>query len=122
MDFHLQRLFFYLTDSIFTLTVMVIAPAVKQLVRLVMELRSLASTESQLSEYFKNAGAQYTSEKEVIAIIYKQLAAVKLRVSNKDIILALLERLESEHDVVQLDIYRQALELIVQRAPEETAP
>lgn len=55
----------------------------------------------------------------MIAIIYKQLAAVKLRVSNKDIILALLERLESEQDVVQLDIYRQALELIVQRVPED---
>ncbi|QDY42284.1 biofilm/acid-resistance regulator YmgB/AriR [Candidatus Pantoea soli] len=84
-----------------------------------MEQRTSVSTESQLAEYIKNAGPQYTSEKEVIAIIYKQLAAVKLRVSNKDIILALLERLESEQDVVQLDIYRQALELIVQRVPED---
>ncbi|KTS18482.1 hypothetical protein RSA31_17180 [Pantoea dispersa] len=89
--------------------------------RLVMEQNALASTESQLSEYFQHAGSEYASEKEIIALIYKQLAAVKLRVSNKDIILALLERLESEHDVVQLDIYRQALELIVQRTPDDIA-
>ncbi|MEB5973342.1 biofilm/acid-resistance regulator YmgB/AriR [Pantoea dispersa] len=86
-----------------------------------MEQNALASSESQLSEYFQRAGSQYASEKEIIAQIYKQLAAVKLRVSNKDIILALLERLESEHDVVQLDIYRQALELIVQKTPDDIA-
>ncbi|WP_338564888.1 biofilm development regulator YmgB/AriR family protein [Erwinia sp. E_sp_W01_6] len=40
-------------------------------------------------------------------------------VSNKAIILKLLERLETEQDVIMLDIYRNALEMIVQHTPDD---
>jgi hypothetical protein len=42
-----------------------------------------------------------------------------MRISNKDIILALILRLECENDVIKQDIYRNALEIIVQRTPDD---
>ena len=44
---------------------------------------------------------------------------MKGTVSNKDIILSLINRLESTTDVTQLDIYRKALEVVVGRTPDD---
>jgi len=40
-------------------------------------------------------------------------------VNNKNLILALIRMLETEDDVVKLDVYRSALELIVQKTPDD---
>lgn len=40
-------------------------------------------------------------------------------VTNKAIIAALIGRLEQEADVVQLDVYRHLLELVVHQTPDD---
>ncbi|AUX93141.1 biofilm/acid-resistance regulator YmgB/AriR [Mixta gaviniae] len=80
-------------------------------------MQQIATSESQIMDYFKTAGAHLTKEKETIAEIYAEVLACKSFVNNKDLIRALLERLECESDVVKLDIYRNALEAVLQRTP-----
>ncbi|WP_336731931.1 biofilm development regulator YmgB/AriR family protein [Pantoea ananatis] len=77
------------------------------------------NTESQISEYFMNAGEHFTSEKDVIAETWSELAAFKAHVSEKDMVLGLIHKLESETDATKQDIYRQALEIVLQRTPGE---
>nr|WP_233268566.1 biofilm development regulator YmgB/AriR family protein [Pantoea sp. BAV 3049] len=55
----------------------------------------------------------------VIGEIIAELTAREGMVSNKKIIMQLLERLETEHDVVMLDVYRNALEIVVHRTPDD---
>lgn len=78
------------------------------------------STESQISEYFKTADDLHLSEADVVRLAMAQITAQKGFVTNKDVIFYLLQKLESENDVVQLDIYRNALELVVQRTPDDS--
>lgn len=84
-------------------------------------MEQITSTESQLAESFKGLGAQYASEKEVLSKIYNDLSHKNNTISNKDIILALLQLLEEEKDVIKLDIYRQALEIVVQQTPDDAS-
>jgi len=80
-------------------------------------MQTTTNTESQISDYFMNAGAHFTSEKDVIAETWSELAAYKAHVSEKDIVLGLIHKLECETDVAMQDIYRQALEIVLQRTP-----
>ncbi|ADU69444.1 biofilm development regulator YmgB/AriR family protein [Pantoea sp. At-9b] len=84
-------------------------------------MEQITSTESQLAESFKDLGAQYASEREVLSKIYNDLSHKNNTISNKDIILALLQLLEEEKDVIKLDIYRQALEIVVQQTPDDAS-
>ncbi|KAA5969374.1 MULTISPECIES: biofilm development regulator YmgB/AriR family protein [Pantoea] len=79
------------------------------------------NTESQISDYFMNSGKTLTTEKQVIAAVHAELARAKAHVSDKDVVLGLINRLESERDVVKQDVYRQALEHVLQRAPAASA-
>ena len=58
-------------------------------------------------------------EEQIIAYIGKELLSKKTVVSNKDIILELIVRLETEKDSVKLDLYRNALEYIVRATPDD---
>jgi len=82
-------------------------------------MKHVATPESQLSDYFKTTGDQFLSERVIISEVRLELTARKIRVTNKDIILALIMRLESERDVLKQDIYRNALEIVIQRTPED---
>ena len=77
-------------------------------------MQTTMNTESQISDYFMNSGTALTTEKQVIAAVHAELAHAKTHVSDKDIVLGLIHRLESERDVVKQDIYRQALEHVLQ--------
>ncbi len=78
-------------------------------------------TESDLQSYLESTGDQFTSEKEVIGIIVKSLVAAKGRVTNKAIIVRLIEELESTTDIEQLDVLRNCLEIVVgQTADDES--
>ncbi|POP47127.1 histidine kinase [Superficieibacter electus] len=55
----------------------------------------------------------------VISEITQDLLSRKTAVNNKDIILELIMRLEIEKDVVKLDIYRSALEMVVLNTPDD---
>lgn len=82
-------------------------------------MQQLSTTESQISQYFATSVAPSSSEKEVIAAICSELASTKSAFGNKDIILALLEKLETEEDTLLCNIYRRALETIIQPTPQE---
>ncbi|EIC85431.1 biofilm development regulator YmgB/AriR family protein [Serratia sp. M24T3] len=61
----------------------------------------------------------YISESDVIQDIKIELASSGRLVNNKAIMIKLLERLETEKDVVQSDIFRNALEHVVYRTPDD---
>ncbi|MGK3141209.1 biofilm development regulator YmgB/AriR family protein [Pantoea sp. C2G6] len=79
-------------------------------------MQTTLTTESQISEHFMNSGKALTTEKAVIAAVHAELAHAKAHVSDKDVVLGLIHRLESERDVIKQDIYRQALEHVLQSA------
>lgn len=59
------------------------------------------------------------TEQQIIARIRANLLARKSMVTNKDIILELLVRLETEKDIETLDVYRNALERVVHATPDD---
>ncbi|WP_313683789.1 biofilm development regulator YmgB/AriR family protein [Pantoea sp.] len=83
-------------------------------------MAQITPTESQLAVYLKSMDSQFVSEKAVLVEIYQDLSSRKTVVGNKDIIFSLLEKLETENDVIKLDIYRQALEMVVHLTPDDT--
>ena len=56
---------------------------------------------------------------QIIAGIRAALLARKSMATNKDIILELLTRLETETDMAKLDVYRSALERVVHATPDD---
>lgn len=73
----------------------------------------------RIAEFFKDSAEVLQSESEVISHILAELSAQKSFVSNKDIISALLVRLEIEQEPVNQDILRKALEVVVQKTPDD---
>lgn len=73
----------------------------------------------ELQEHMNAAGELKSAETRIIGEMIRSLTAQNGFVSNKSIILKLLERLETEQDVVMQDVYRNALELIVQHTPDD---
>ncbi|WP_293769892.1 biofilm development regulator YmgB/AriR family protein [uncultured Pantoea sp.] len=79
-------------------------------------MQTTMNTESQISDYFMNSGTALSTEQQVITAVHAELARAKAHVSDKDLVLGLINHLESERDVMKQDIYRQALEHVLQRA------
>ncbi|WNN46146.1 MULTISPECIES: biofilm/acid-resistance regulator YmgB/AriR [Winslowiella] len=78
-----------------------------------------SSTESQLSDYIDNVGGEHSAEAEFIGAAIKEIVASGNHVTNKAVILKLIEKLETTSDPVTQDIYREALELVVSRTPDD---
>lgn len=76
-------------------------------------------TEEQLSNYLSTINVFQESEVLTVKTITLQLLERKAFVSNKDVIMELIERLETEKDEVQKDILRNALEMLLQRTPDD---
>ncbi|WP_408637248.1 biofilm/acid-resistance regulator YmgB/AriR [Rahnella victoriana] len=74
---------------------------------------------SDVYQYFSKAGELFLSETEVLGAAIRQILAEKGTVTNKAIILHLITRLECTTDVVQLDILRSALEMVVGMTPDD---
>lgn len=77
------------------------------------------TTESEILKFFQSEGDVLAQETAVIGMVIREIAAGGQQVNNKAIILKLIEKLETTSDVVQLDIYRQALEVVVGRTPDD---
>lgn len=77
------------------------------------------SIESQINTYFQNSGELSSGESDVLMKITAELMAAQGFVTNKALILKLLNKMEMETDVVKLDIYRSVLEEIVHRTPDD---
>ena len=56
---------------------------------------------------------------QVLGAVIKELSAEGTHVSNKAMILKLIEKLETTTDVIQLDVYRQVLEVVVGMTPDD---
>lgn len=77
-------------------------------------------SDRELAEHFRNAGAEFKEEAAVIGHVIRSLIATKGRVSNKDIILSLINALESTHDAHQADILRRTLQVVVGYTPDDS--
>ncbi len=74
---------------------------------------------SEAYNYFNKAGELFLSETEVLGAAIRVILAEKGKVTNKAIILHLITQLECTSDVVQLDILRSALEIVVGMTPDD---
>ncbi|MGR4049762.1 biofilm development regulator YmgB/AriR family protein [Kosakonia cowanii] len=68
-----------------------------------------------LPQTLQSVFSVFEAEKEIIDEVTRELQAVKATIANKDIMLALIARVETETDVIRKDILRNALELVVLR-------
>lgn len=71
-------------------------------------------------KHFAKTGELYSSEAEVLGATIRLILANKGTVTNKAIILHLINQLETTSDVVQLDILRGALEMVVGMTPDDS--
>lgn len=76
-------------------------------------------TDQEIAEYFNVAANKAASEMEMLGLVVAEILQAGLSVTNKAIIARLIHRLEQESDVVSLDIYRQLLELVVHKTPDD---
>lgn len=78
-----------------------------------------ATTEEQLGTWFDQGSQAFEAERVLIKELAQTLKGNRIEVNNKNLILALIRLLETEDDVIKLDVYRNALELIVQKTPDD---
>jgi len=78
-----------------------------------------ATTEDHVNTYFDKGIQALEAERSLINELAQNLKSNRIEVNNKNLILALIRLLETEDDVVKLDVYRNALELIVQKTPDD---
>ncbi|WP_075182072.1 biofilm development regulator YmgB/AriR family protein [Pantoea sp. 1.19] len=74
---------------------------------------SASAVEAEITDYFKRAGQHASPEQAVVASLMGELTTLQKPVSKTAIIMGLIEKLESESDPARLDVYRQALEMVI---------
>lgn len=79
----------------------------------------LPRTNQEISDYFNPAANKPASEMEMLGILVAEILQSGMPVNNKAIISKLIHRLELESDRELLDIYRQLLELVVHKTPDD---
>ncbi|QHM70747.1 biofilm development regulator YmgB/AriR family protein [Mixta intestinalis] len=72
-------------------------------------------TEMQIADYFRQSASQRLNESEMIGALTKHIARKKETFSEKVLLAGLLEKLETESDAIKLQVYRQALEILLKR-------
>lgn len=76
-------------------------------------------TDQEIADYFNTAANTAASEMEMLGLVVAEILQAGKPVTNKAIISKLIHRLELETDGVSLDIYRQLLELVVHKTPDD---
>ena len=69
--------------------------------------------DSAMSEYFRTAGDRFADESAIFSTAVSGVLASDGHLSNKGIILWLIQALEVTDDVVQADVIRKTLEIVV---------
>ncbi|MDY0970980.1 biofilm/acid-resistance regulator YmgB/AriR [Siccibacter turicensis] len=77
------------------------------------------SSEKEIVLFFQSAGDQLAQESEVLGAVIRNILADNRKVTNKAIILYLIAEMENTSDVVQLDVLRSTLEIVVGRTPDD---
>ena len=84
-------------------------------------MHNAESSSAAIADYFKLAENSETNEMEVFGYVIAEILNAGMPVTNKAIIASLIARLEAESDVIQLDIYRHLLEMVVNKTPDDFA-
>ncbi|AUX93174.1 biofilm development regulator YmgB/AriR family protein [Mixta gaviniae] len=71
--------------------------------------------EVQIADYFKQSASQRLTQEEVMRTLADNIARTKETFKEKAMVSGLLEKLETESDAVKLQVYRQALELLLRK-------
>lgn len=80
---------------------------------------ALINSSQAIAQYFNLASENTTREMAVFGQIIADILQTGMPVTNKAIISSLITRLEQENDADLLDIYRQLLEIVVQKTPDD---
>ena len=72
-----------------------------------------------LSNYFRSAGGLLAEEWALLESIVGAIVEAKEPLTNKAIILRLIQQIESTRDVVKADIIRKTLEIIVDHTQDD---
>jgi hypothetical protein len=75
--------------------------------------------DTALSVYFRNAGDMLAEESALLGAVIRSILASGEHLTNKAIILKLIEALESIDDVVTSDIIRKTLEIVVDHTTDD---
>lgn len=78
-----------------------------------------AIVDKALSSYFRNAGELLADESVVLGQAVTNVICAGDNVNNKNIILSLIASLESTTDVVQADIIRKTLEIVLRYTADD---
>ncbi|QIX98241.1 two-component-system connector protein AriR [Cedecea sp. FDAARGOS_727] len=70
-------------------------------------------SDKALTDYIRSAGDRHAEENAAISQAITAILSANKSVSNKAIIIWLVEALETTDDVVMCDVYRNALEIVV---------
>lgn len=80
---------------------------------------ALPKTDKEIADYFNVAANKAANDMEVLGLVVAEILQSGSPVSNKAIISKLIHRLELESDIISLDVYRQLLELVVHKTPDD---
>ena len=75
--------------------------------------------DTALSAYFLNAGDMLMDECALLGVVIRSILASEGQLTNKAIILRLIDALESTDDVVTSDIIRKTLEIVVDHTTDD---
>lgn len=77
-----------------------------------------SSIEADIIQHFRSSG-ELAAETAVLDAVIRDIVIHGKKVTSKAIILHIIAELESTTDVVELDILRSALEIVVGKTPDD---
>ncbi|RPD99740.1 transcriptional regulator [Candidatus Pantoea deserta] len=78
------------------------------------------SIEAEIIHHFRGEGDRLEAETRVLDAAIRDIVIRGKRVTSKAIIIYLIAELESTTDVVELDVLRHCLEIVVGRTPDDS--
>ncbi|WP_413676685.1 biofilm development regulator YmgB/AriR family protein [Pantoea dispersa] len=78
-----------------------------------------SSIEADIIQHFRSGGGALAAETAVLDAVIRDIVIHGKKVTSKAIILHIIAELESTTDVVELDILRSALEMVVGKTPDD---
>ena len=82
-------------------------------------MQDVSYTHVKLADYILTEDPELLVRNETVIRIYNNLKNRKERVTHKDIILYLIQKIEQESDSGKQDVYLEALEYVVYRTPDD---
>ncbi|NIF23994.1 biofilm development regulator YmgB/AriR family protein [Candidatus Pantoea multigeneris] len=77
------------------------------------------TNEADIIQHFRSFGDALAAEAAVLDAVIRDIVIHGKNVTTKEIILYLIAELESTSDVVELDVLRSTLEIVVGKTPDD---